>query len=55
MKTITFAAAFALVLLTVPAAHAGGIAAVPEPSTLLMLGPGLFALGGLMIKIRRKR
>jgi hypothetical protein len=55
VKTLTFAIAFALALLAAPAAHAGGLVAVPEPSTLLMLGPGLFALGGLMIKIRHKR
>jgi hypothetical protein len=55
VKKITFAIAFALALLATPAAHAGEIAIVPEPGTLLMLAPGLFALGGMMIGLRRKR
>ena len=55
MKKITFAAAFAVALLAIPAAHAGEVATVPEPGTLLMLAPGLFALGGMVIGLRRKR
>ena len=55
MNKLTFAVGVALVLLATPAAHAGGITTVPEPSSFLMLGSGLFALGGLLIAIRGKK
>jgi hypothetical protein len=55
VKKLTFAAAFALAFLMTPAAHAGLSVAVPEPGTLMMLAPGVLALGGMMLGLRRKR
>ena len=55
MRKFIFAAALALALIATPTAHAGLSVAVPEPSSFLMLGSGLFALGGLLIGIRRKK
>jgi len=55
LKKLTFATVFAVALLMTPAAHAGLTVAVPEPGTLMMLAPGVLALGSMMIGLRRKR